>query len=113
MGDDFCFPTLTKLSKAVVIVLHGNADTERVLGHVGLKHRNLLLLETLNSLFTIHFNKKSSCYEFKPCSDPVKKCKNAQASLKSQSQSKWYNVHDNNMFELSKFQYTLLVIIII
>ena len=89
-GHDYRFPILTKLAKAVIIVPHGNADTERLFSHVGLnktKHQNSLSLETLNSLLTVQFNKKSSCNEFKPCSDLVKKSKNAQASLQSQSQS--------------------------
>ena len=87
-GQDFRFPTLTKLAKATIIIPRGNADTERLFSHVGLnktKHRNSLSLETLNSLLCVQFNIKKPCYSFKPSNDLVKKCKNSQAELSQSS----------------------------
>ena len=83
-GEGTRFPTLSKLAKAVALIPHGNADTERLFSHIGLnktKHRNSLSLETLNSLLTIQFNKTTPCYEFKPSNDLVKRCKNAQSEV--------------------------------
>ena len=48
-GQNLRFPILTKLAEAVIVIPHGNADTERLFSHVGLnktKHRNSLSLET-------------------------------------------------------------------
>lgn len=86
-GEGTRFPILSKLAKAVVLIPHGNADTERLFSHVGLnktKQRNSLSLETLNSLLTIQFNKMTPCYQFKPSNNLVKKCKNAQSVVQSQ-----------------------------
>ena len=87
-GQECRFPTLTKLAKAIIIITHGNADTERLCSHVGLnktKHRNSLSLETLNSLLSLQFNVKTPCYKFKPSSNLLKRCKNAQTELQSES----------------------------
>ena len=45
--------TLAKLAKAILVIPHGNADTERLFSHIDLnktKHRNRLGISTLNSL---------------------------------------------------------------
>ena len=76
------FPLLTTLAKAVLVIPHGNADTERLFSRLGLnktKHRNSLSLSTLNALLTVQFNMKQSCYEFKPSSGLISRCKNAIA----------------------------------
>ena len=44
-GQQYRFPTLTNFAKAIIIIPHGNEDTERLFSHVGLnktKHRNSL-----------------------------------------------------------------------
>ena len=77
------FPLLTTLAKA-----DGNADTERLFSQLGLnktKHRNSLSLSTLNALLAVQFNMKLSCYEFKPSSSLISRCKNAVAEVQEQS----------------------------
>ena len=83
-GQCACYPTVTQLAKAILIIPHGNADTERLFSHVGLnktKHRNSLALTTLNSLLTVQFNKPVPCYSFKPSNELTRLCKNAVAEL--------------------------------
>ena len=41
------------------------------------KHRNNHGISTLNSLLTLQFNVPQKCYEFKPRTDLIKRCKNA------------------------------------
>ena len=76
------YPILTKLAKAVLIIPHGNADTERLFSHVGLnktKHRNCLGLPALNALLSVQFNIPEPCYNYKPSQGLLKQCKNAVA----------------------------------
>ena len=83
--SDLRYPLLTRFVKAILIIPHGNADTERLFSHIGLnktKHRNSLSIDTLNSLLTIQFNVPQKCYEFKPTKELVSKCKNAISELK-------------------------------
>ena len=83
-GQNLHFPILTKLAKAVIVVPHGNADTEDALVMSGRIKRSIETLSLFrNFKFLAHrqFNKQNSCYEFKPSSDLVKKSKNAQASI--------------------------------
>ena len=73
------YPILTKLAKAVLIIPHGNADTERLFSHVGLnktKHRNCL---GLPALLSVQFNIPEPCYNYKPSQGLLKRCKNAVA----------------------------------
>ena len=45
-GVEYRYPTLTRLTKAILVIPHGNADTERLFSHLGLnktKHRNTQL----------------------------------------------------------------------
>ena len=79
------YPLLTKLAKAILIIPHGNADTERLFSHLDLnktKLRNSLSIDTLNSLLTIQFNVPQKCYEFKATKEIISKCKNAMSELK-------------------------------
>ena len=79
------YPLPTKLAKAILIIPHGNADTERLFSHLDLnktKLRNSLSIDTLNSLLTIQFNVPQKCYEFKPTKEIISKCKNAMSELK-------------------------------
>ena len=48
-----------------------------VFGLNKIKHRNSLDISTLNSLLTLQFNVPQKCYEFKPSTDLIKRCKNA------------------------------------
>ena len=60
---------LTRLAKAILVIPHGNADTERLFSHIGLnktKHRNCLSIDTVNSLLIIQFNAPQKCYEYTP-----------------------------------------------
>ena len=53
LETEYCYSTLAKLAKAILVILHANADTERLFSHIGLnktKHRNRLGISTLNSL---------------------------------------------------------------
>ena len=82
------YPQLSTLAKAILVIPHGNADTERLFSHVGLnktKHRNSLSISTLNALLTVQFNMNQNCYEFKPSADLVRRCKNAIAEAQEQS----------------------------
>ncbi len=57
------YSTLAKLAKAILVVPHGNVDTERLFSYIGLnktKHRNRLGISTLNSLLTVQFILKNS-----------------------------------------------------
>ena len=79
------FPWATDSKKAVLIIPHGNTDTERLFSHLGLnktKLTNSLSIDTLNSLLTIQFNVPQKCYEFKPTKEIISKCKNAMSELK-------------------------------
>ena len=72
--------TLAKFAKAVLVIPHSNADTERLFSHIGLnkmKHRNRPGISTLNSLLTEQFNVPQKCYEFKPNSELLKTSVNA------------------------------------
>lgn len=76
---------LARLAKAILVIPHGNGDTERLFSHLGLnktKHRNSLALSTLNSLLTVQFNLPQKCSEFKPTKDLIKRCKNAVAEVR-------------------------------
>ena len=67
LETEYRYSTLAKLAKAILVILHGNADTERLFNHIGLnktKHRNRLGISTINSLFTMQFNVPQKCYEF-------------------------------------------------
>ena len=77
---DYKYPLLSRLVKAVLIIPHGNSDTERLFSHIGLnktKHRSCLSIDTLNSLLTIQFYTPYKCYEFRPSQDMIQRCKNA------------------------------------
>ena len=79
-GTEYRYPTLTRLAKAILVIPHGNADTERLFSHLGLnktKHRNSLGISTLNSLLIVQFNVPETCYNFKPSKPLLKLCKNA------------------------------------
>ena len=74
------YPILTTLAKAIIVIPHGNADTERLFSHVGLnktKQRNSLSISTLNSLLMIQFNRQQNCFDFKPSDELLQRCKNA------------------------------------
>ena len=78
---------LSRLAKAVLVIPHGNADTERLFSHIGLnktKHRSCLSITTLNALLTLQFNVPYKCYEFHPSQDLISKCKNAIGELKKE-----------------------------
>ena len=45
------------------------------------KHRNRLVISTLNSLLTVQFNVPQKCYEFKPNTELLKTCVNAMNTL--------------------------------
>ena len=68
LETEYHYSTLAKLAKAILVMLHGNADTEHLFSHIGInkmKHRNRLGISTLNSLLTVQFNVSQKCYEFK------------------------------------------------
>ena len=76
----FAYTTLAKLVKAILVIPHGNTDTECLLSHIGLnkmKHRNRLGISTLNLLLTVQFNVPQKCYEFKPNTELLKTYINA------------------------------------
>ena len=74
------YPMLSTLAKAILVLPHGNADTERLFSHVGLnktKLRNSLSVSTLNALLMVQFNRQQKCFEFKPSDELLRRCKNA------------------------------------
>ena len=80
------FPLLTRLTKAVLVIPHGNADVERCFSKVGLnktKLWNRLSVDTLNALLQVQCNQKEPCYTFRPSAQMLSRCKNAIESLKS------------------------------
>ena len=89
-GTGSRYPTLARLAKAILVIPHGNADTERVFSHLGLnktKHRNSLGISTLNSLLTVQFNTPQKCHEFKPSADLIRRCKNVIAEVHKSTES--------------------------
>ena len=55
LETEYRYTTLVKLPKAILVIPHGNADTECLFSQIGLnktKHRNTLGISTLNSLLT-------------------------------------------------------------
>lgn len=86
-GSNFKYPVLSRLAKAILVIPHGNADTERLFSHMGLnktKHRSCLSIDTLNSLLTLQFDVPQKCYEFRPSQDLISKCKNAIGELQKE-----------------------------
>ena len=80
LETEYRYTTLAKLVKAILVIPHGNTDTECLFSHIGLnkmKHRNRLGISTLNSLLTVHFNVPQKCYEFKPNTELLKTYINA------------------------------------
>ena len=80
LETEYRYSTLPKLTKAILVIPHGNADTERLFRHIGLnkmKHRNRLGISTSNSLLTVQFNVPQKCYEFKPNTELLTTCENA------------------------------------
>ena len=69
LETEYRYSTLAKLAKAILVISHGNADTECLFSSIGVnktKHRDRLRISTLNSLLTVQFNVPQKCYEFKP-----------------------------------------------
>ena len=49
LETEYHYSTLAKLAKAILVISHGNVDTERLFSHIGLhktKHRNRLGIST-------------------------------------------------------------------
>ena len=84
-GVELRYPVLTRLAKAILVVPHGNADTECLFSHIGLnkaKHQNCLSIDTLNQYFKLTVNNApQKCYEFQPTKELVCRCKNAIGEL--------------------------------
>ena len=81
---EYYYSTLAKLAKAILVIPHGNADTEHLFSHIGLnktKHRNRLGIFTLILILTVQFNVPQKCYEFKPNTELLKTCVNAMNTL--------------------------------
>ena len=58
LETEYRHSTLENLAKAILVIPHGNADTERLFSHIGLNkmnHRNRLEISTLNSLLKVQF----------------------------------------------------------
>ena len=56
LETEYRYSTLAKLAKAILVIPHGNADTERLFSHIDLnktKHRNRPGISTLNSLLPV------------------------------------------------------------
>ena len=84
LETEYRYSTLAKLAKAILIIHHGNADTERLFSHIDLnktKHRNRLGISTLNLLLTVQINVPQKCYEFNPNTELLKTCVNAMNTL--------------------------------
>ena len=68
-NDEFCYPVLSLLAKAMLVLPHSNADIEREFSAVGAdksKTRNRIQTSLLNCLMTITQNKTSTCVDFAP-----------------------------------------------
>ena len=83
LETEYRYSTLAKHTKAILVILHSNADTERLFSHIDLnkmKHRNRLGISTLNSLLTMQFIPQK-CYEFKPNTELLNTCSPAELEL--------------------------------
>ena len=71
LETEYRYSTLAKLAKAILVQPHGNADTQRLFGNIGLnktKHRNSLGIQ-------------SSSNEFKPNTELFKTYVNAMNTI--------------------------------
>ena len=71
---------LSRLAKALLILPHGNADTERIFSKMNLiktKLRNCIGNKSLNGLLCISCNQTIPCYEFSPPPELIAKIKNS------------------------------------
>ena len=74
------FPTISKLSKSLLLLPHSNADAERIFSQVTLiktKTRNKLKTETLDALVLVKQGLPCNCIELKPYTATCK-CINAE-----------------------------------
>ena len=77
---DLRYSVLPRLAKALLILPHGNADTERVFSKMNLiktKLRNSIGNKSMNALLTLDCNQSVPCYEFNPPLDVIRHVKNA------------------------------------
>ena len=80
VSGDLRYSVLPRLAKALLILLHGNADTERVFRKINLfktKLRNCIGNKSMNALLTLNCNESVPCYEFNPHLDVIRHVKNA------------------------------------
>ena len=74
------YSTLAKLTKAILVIPHGKADTEHLFSHIGLnktKYRNRLEISSLNSLLTVQFNVPQNAMNLNLNTELLKTCVNA------------------------------------
>ena len=79
VSNEYQYKMLPSLMKAILIIPHGNADTERVFSKMNLiktKLRNCLVNKSLNSLLAVNCNFNKACYEFDPPSEVTSLVKN-------------------------------------
>ena len=80
VSGDLRYSVLPRLAKALLILPHGNADTERVFSKMNLiktKLRNCIGNKSMNALLTLNCNQSVPCYEFNPPLDVIRHVKNA------------------------------------
>ncbi|MES9902221.1 MAG: hAT transposon family protein, partial [Sedimenticola sp.] len=80
------FPILFKLSRALLIIPHGNAESEQLFSRLSLlktKFKSHMTGETLNSVLAINFNNQDECYNFKPSRSVIE---NARRATTAQNQ---------------------------
>ena len=80
VSGDLRYSVLPRLAKALLILPHGNTDTERVFSKMNLiktKLRNSNGNKSMNALLTLNCNQSVPCYEFNPPLDVIRHVKNA------------------------------------
>uniref|UniRef100_H2ZXB7 HAT C-terminal dimerisation domain-containing protein n=1 Tax=Latimeria chalumnae TaxID=7897 RepID=H2ZXB7_LATCH len=92
ISSDKKYPILTKLAKAILVLLHSSADVERLFSSqmtlVKTQLRNRLNNDTLEDILYLITN--HCCYETKPCAKLLKKAKPATYDYLKQLQNSEY-----------------------
>ena len=80
VSGELRYSMLSHLAKALLILPHGNADTERVFSKMNLiktKLRNCIGNKSMNALLTLTCNQSIPCYEFNPPLNVIRQVKHA------------------------------------
>jgi len=79
-ADVILFPSLFKLVKALLVIPHGNAESEQIFSRLKLmktKFKTWMTGKTLNAILAVNFNSETACYQYKPSDAVLKSVKTA------------------------------------